>query len=248
MLIVFLMFMMTHIVEEPVALQGPAAYFSILRPPLTDTSYYVRINIPDRKLAVFVHDGWQWQLHREFPVGVGVIRHKTPTFNGAIHAKRVNPSWYAPRSRWAGRDAGRVISWNSRSNPFRAVNEDGVAEGYFLSVYPSIGMHTTYDPESVGTLASHGCIRMNLEDVRYLYRILPVGTPVESVYWLYRIEVGDGGLRVIPLEDVYSLYRNLDKRRDHLIHLLRQAGAPADFLQDDVVTGLLLGGSIQKAE
>lgn len=43
---------------------------------------------------------------------------------------------------------------------------------------PAYGIHGTIEPESIGTQASEGCIRMLNEDVEELYSIVPVGTKV----------------------------------------------------------------------
>lgn len=40
------------------------------------------------------------------------------------------------------------------------------------------GIHGTTKAESIGRAASHGCIRMFNKDIRELYGIVPVGTPV----------------------------------------------------------------------
>ena len=40
------------------------------------------------------------------------------------------------------------------------------------------GIHGTNKPESIGTNASHGCIRMNVKDAEELYRLVPNGTKV----------------------------------------------------------------------
>ncbi|MBE5810282.1 MAG: hypothetical protein E7318_05020 [Clostridiales bacterium] len=40
------------------------------------------------------------------------------------------------------------------------------------------GIHGTNKPESIGYNASHGCIRMNVEDAEELYRLVPNGTKV----------------------------------------------------------------------
>ena len=40
------------------------------------------------------------------------------------------------------------------------------------------GIHGTLDPYSVGWASSHGCIRMNNDDVAELYSIVPIGTKV----------------------------------------------------------------------
>ena len=41
-----------------------------------------------------------------------------------------------------------------------------------------IGVHGTNDPSSVGRNVSHGCIRMQTQDIRALARMIPAGTPI----------------------------------------------------------------------
>ncbi len=41
-----------------------------------------------------------------------------------------------------------------------------------------IGIHGTNEPDKIGTDVSHGCIRMNNDEIRKLAKILPLGTPV----------------------------------------------------------------------
>ena len=40
------------------------------------------------------------------------------------------------------------------------------------------GIHGTLNPNTVGWASSHGCIRMNNDDVAELYKIIPYGTKV----------------------------------------------------------------------
>jgi hypothetical protein len=47
------------------------------------------------------------------------------------------------------------------------------------------GIHGTLDKYSVGWASSHGCIRMQNEDVAELYKIVPVGTKVIIVDGVY---------------------------------------------------------------
>ena len=44
---------------------------------------------------------------------------------------------------------------------------------------PAIGIHGTPIASSIGTAASHGCIRMHISDAEYLYDQIDVGTPVK---------------------------------------------------------------------
>ena len=41
-----------------------------------------------------------------------------------------------------------------------------------------IGIHGTDSPELLPGRVSHGCIRMRNDDIRRLWRLLPVGTPI----------------------------------------------------------------------
>ncbi|MGE5560570.1 MAG: L,D-transpeptidase family protein [Chloroflexota bacterium] len=43
------------------------------------------------------------------------------------------------------------------------------------------GIHGTNNPSSIGTAASHGCVRMHNRDVEALYDTVPIGTPVRIV-------------------------------------------------------------------
>jgi hypothetical protein len=48
----------------------------------------------------------------------------------------------------------------------------------FSAPWGIYGIHGTDKPWTVGTVASHGCIRMFNRDVEQLYRVVPLGTPV----------------------------------------------------------------------
>jgi lipoprotein-anchoring transpeptidase ErfK/SrfK len=47
---------------------------------------------------------------------------------------------------------------------------------------PGIRFHGTSATSSIGTAASHGCVRMYNEDVIELYDVVKVGTPIVSIY------------------------------------------------------------------
>ena len=48
----------------------------------------------------------------------------------------------------------------------------------WMGVTDGVGFHGTNETASVGTAASHGCMRMNVPDIEALYDQVPVGTPV----------------------------------------------------------------------
>lgn len=54
----------------------------------------------------------------------------------------------------------------------------GVLGDYRLNLGGGYAMHGTNKPDSVGRAVSHGCIRLLNEDMKKLYPMVPVGTPV----------------------------------------------------------------------
>jgi hypothetical protein len=106
---------------------------------------------------------------RTFRVAVGAAGYDTPAGLHRVQYKQVNPPWHAPNRAWAGSLAGQTIPPGDPRNPLKA---------RFIALGGGIGFHGTADLASIGTAASHGCIRMRVPDVIALYRRTPVGTPV----------------------------------------------------------------------
>ena len=109
------------------------------------------------------------KFSRSYGVAVGQPAYPTPTGRFQISDKQVNPAWTAPNSPWAGELAGTTTPGGSAANPLRA-RWMGIANG--------VGIHGTSQEYSIGSRASHGCIRMRVADVIDLFRRVPVGTPV----------------------------------------------------------------------
>ncbi|MEO6446476.1 MAG: L,D-transpeptidase [Gemmatimonadaceae bacterium] len=54
----------------------------------------------------------------------------------------------------------------------------GVVGTHRLNLGDGYALHGTDVPSSIGSAASHGCVRLRNEDIETLYRIVQVGTPV----------------------------------------------------------------------
>lgn len=178
-----------------------------------------------------------------YPVAVGQKRYPTPVFDGSVLSKSRKPTWSAPNEEWAGEFAGTQVPFDSPDNPFRARSGKEV-DGYFLTIsHFGVGLHSTNAERSVGRPASHGCIRMRLEDVKHLFHTLPVGTPVKVVYNLYRLETIPYGFRVHVAPDVYKRFSRQEKI-DHLSRHLAQHGLALMVLREDELALLLEGKSV----
>jgi lipoprotein-anchoring transpeptidase ErfK/SrfK len=105
---------------------------------------------------------------KSYPIAVGQIGLETPAGLYAIENKQVDPTWNVPDSEWAGDLAGKSIP-PGPDNPLKA---------RWMGIYAGAGIHGTSDDGSLGSAASHGCVRMAVPDVIDLYDRVAVGTPV----------------------------------------------------------------------
>ena len=109
------------------------------------------------------------ELSKTYSVAIGAAGFETPTGEYAIQNKAVDPTWSVPDSDWAGTLAGKVIPGGAANNPLKA---------RWMGFYDGAGIHGTDDTASLGSAASHGCVRMAVPDVIELYDEVPVGTPI----------------------------------------------------------------------
>ncbi len=109
------------------------------------------------------------RLSKRYSVAVGQAGLETPAGTYHVTSKQVNPAWHVPRSAWAGDLQGKVIPGGAPDNPLVA---------RWLGLADGIGIHGTDEPWSIGSAASHGCIRMHPDDVIDLYGRVPLGAPV----------------------------------------------------------------------
>src|SRR3954452_12622254 len=117
------------------------------------------------RLRLFKH----LRISKSYGVAVGQPAYPTPSGLFSITNKAVNPTWSAPNSPWAGAYANETVPGGSAQNPLKA---------RWMGIVNGVGIHGTGIPGSIGTRASHGCIRMTVPDVIDLYPRVPVGTPV----------------------------------------------------------------------
>lgn len=106
---------------------------------------------------------------KRYGVAVGMAGLETPGGLYRIQDKQVDPAWHVPNSPWAGSLAGHVIPGGAPDNPLKA---------RWLGIANGVGIHGTAEDWSIGSRASHGCIRMHVSDVIDLYPRVPVGTTV----------------------------------------------------------------------
>jgi lipoprotein-anchoring transpeptidase ErfK/SrfK len=124
------------------------------------------VNRPSFQLTLYKN----LKPYKTYGIAVGQVGLETPAGLYHIQNKAVNPAWTMPNSDWvAPADRGRVVPGGIPENPLKA---------RWLGIYDGAGIHGTDATGSIGTAASHGCIRMLIPDVIELYDQVPVGAPI----------------------------------------------------------------------
>ncbi len=112
------------------------------------------------KAVYFFQDG---ELANIWPCATGKAETPTPTGRFEVTVTLENPTWY-----WEGKAIPPGPD-NGLGDWFIGINKKGY------------GLHGTNEPPSIGTAASHGCVRMYNDDAGALVKLVSPGTPVVIV-------------------------------------------------------------------
>lgn len=116
----------------------------------------LKVDLSERKMYV-IEGG---EVVQTYNIAVGKPSNPTPT--GRFRTGRIewNPSWNPPNTPWARGQKPRAPG--DPKNPMQGVKI------FFRE--PTYYIHGTNDPASIGEAASHGCIRMTVDDAVALAR------------------------------------------------------------------------------
>jgi lipoprotein-anchoring transpeptidase ErfK/SrfK len=157
------------------ALQGGAATVPLevreVQPAVTADDFDQVILLRQSDFRVYLYnDG---EITHDWPVAIGTSEFATPTGVYEVELKRYMPTWVNPAPDGWGSDMPAVIP-PGPDNPLglRAINWTA----------PAIRFHGTSALSSIGTAASHGCVRMTNEDVIEMYDLVEEGSPIVSIW------------------------------------------------------------------
>lgn len=102
----------------------------------------------------------------KYPVATGKSPLHTPEGKFRVTTKSINPAW-------GGAGIYKPVRGGAPNNPLGKR-----WMGLSIQGGGTYGIHGNADPNSIGTYASLGCVRMFNEDVEYLYDLIQYGTPV----------------------------------------------------------------------
>jgi lipoprotein-anchoring transpeptidase ErfK/SrfK len=122
------------------------------------------------KSAAFRHI--DYRITHRYDIAVGAEGHKTEPGLYMVWSKDDTPQWTMPNEDWVPEDMRlKTLPFGDPNNPIK---------GAWIGFNPNEaeGMHGTADIDSIGTRASHGCVRMRVPDVLELFEMVKKGCPV----------------------------------------------------------------------
>ncbi len=148
----------------------------------------VVINVAEYRLYHFSTDADGQAVVNTYPISIGRQQWLTPLGKARVVKKRVNPTWFPPKSVIAEHaERGEILGSSVPPGPDNPLGTRSLR----LSI-PGYLIHGTNKPSGVGMRVTHGCIRLYPENIEALYPQVPIGTPVEIVNQPYKFAyVGD---------------------------------------------------------
>lgn len=151
------------------------------------------VNLPEHRLYYFPkpRPGEKPRVIT-YPVSIGKMDWRTPLGRTTIVNKRERPTWYPPASvRREHALAGDPLPAAVPPGPQNPLGEYAMRLGIPSGAYL---IHGTNNPIAVGMAVTHGCIRMYPDDIKQLYPLVPVGTPVHLINEPVKLAWIDGQL------------------------------------------------------
>jgi lipoprotein-anchoring transpeptidase ErfK/SrfK len=122
----------------------------------SETNYYIKVDLSNQRVNIFTKSEDKWTLDRSFICSAG--KASTPTVKGNFTIKDKGPMFRA--------GSNTICNYYTRfygNYLFHTVlldNDENIQDG------------------RLGTPLSHGCIRLAIDDAKYIYTSIPYGTSV----------------------------------------------------------------------
>lgn len=139
-----------------------------------------------------------------YPIGIGQLGGDTmtPTMQTTVSDKRANPTW-TPTANIRARYLANGIKLPAvvPAGPDNPMGHHAIRLAAYGGVYL---LHGTNADFGIGMRVSSGCIRLRDDDIKALYREMPVGTPVRIINTPIKVSVEPDGRRLVEVHQPLS--------------------------------------------
>lgn len=147
-----------------------------------------------------------------YPIGIGQLGGDTvtPTMVTTVSDKRANPTWTPTaniRARYLAN--GVKLPVVVPAGPDNPMGHHAIRLAAFGGVYL---LHGTNADFGIGMRVSSGCIRLRDDDIKALYKDMPVGTPVRIINTAIKTSVEPDGTRLVEVHQPLSKDINDDPK------------------------------------
>lgn len=185
----------------------------------------VVINLAELRLYYFPKGGQEVHV---FPVGIGRIGRETPEMVTRIKSRIPNPSWTPPASirkehlEERGEELPRVVLAGPDNPLGKYAIQLSYGDGSYL-------IHGTNRDFGIGMRVSAGCIRLNPDDIEWLFNEVKYGDSVTVINQTVKISTEPDGRQII---EVHSPLSESEGQSNRVIEMNRDV---VEFIgQEDV--------------
>ena len=168
---------------------------------LPDTEYKgIVINLPELRLYYFPKNGNDVHV---FPVGIGREGRKTPQMNSFVKTKIKDPVWIptaATRDEYL-KKYKTVLPHSIEAGEQNPLGKYALRLGYGHGNYL---IHGTNQNFGIGMRISAGCIRMNPDDIEWLYHNVAAYEPVTIINKPIKVTVEPNGHHILEVHSPLS--------------------------------------------
>jgi L,D-transpeptidase ErfK/SrfK len=136
------------------------------------------INLAEKRIFYYPKPakGQRPQVY-SYPIGIGRQDWESPLGETKIVRKRKDPTWTPPQSvREEHAAKGDILPAVVPAGPDNPLGDRAM----YLGI-PGYLIHGTNKPAGIGMRVSHGCIRMEPQNIREIFELVPDNTPVRLI-------------------------------------------------------------------
>jgi L,D-transpeptidase ErfK/SrfK len=162
-----------------------------------DITNGILVNLPQRMLFYYK----EGKLEASFPVAVGKPDWETPVGSFSVISKHKNPAWVVPKDIQAEmEEEGKEVKTRVEPGPGNPLGNYWIG----LSI-PGIGIHATNAPASIYSYHTHGCVRLDPDNIKDLFHRISKGEPGMIVYEpVMFAKLDDGRIFLEVDRDIYE--------------------------------------------